>query len=99
MNENENVQNVNETPEESGEQLADLLQIRRDKLSALVEAGKNPFEKVKFDFDTYTVDIKERFEELEGKTVKIAGRIMSRRAPLRDSFQRAGRGSAPPHLS
>ena len=79
MNENENVQNVNETPEESGEQLADLLQIRRDKLSALVEAGKNPFEKVKFDFDTYTVDIKERFEELEGKTVKIAGRIMSRR--------------------
>ena len=79
MNENENVQNVTEAPEEQAEQLADLLQIRRDKLAALVEAGKNPFEKVKFDFDTYTVDIKEKFEELEGKTVKIAGRMMSRR--------------------
>ena len=79
MNENENVQNVVEAPVEETEQLADLLQIRRDKLTALVEAGKNPFEKVKFDFDTYTVDIKEKFEELEGKTVKIAGRMMSRR--------------------
>ena len=79
MNENENVQNVAEAPVEETEQLADLLQIRRDKLAALVEAGKNPFEKVKFDFDTYTVDIKEKFEELEGKTVKIAGRMMSRR--------------------
>ena len=79
MNENENVQNITEAPVEETEQLADLLQIRRDKLAALVEAGKNPFEKVKFDFDTYTVDIKEKFEELEGKTVKIAGRMMSRR--------------------
>ena len=79
MNENEVVQNAVEAPAEEAEQLADLLQIRRDKLAALVEAGKNPFEKVKFDFDTYTVDIKEKFEELEGKTVKIAGRIMSRR--------------------
>ncbi|MBO5109767.1 MAG: lysine--tRNA ligase [Clostridia bacterium] len=79
MNENEVVQNAVEAPSEEAEQLADLLQIRRDKLAALVEAGKNPFEKVKFDFDTYTVDIKEKFEELEGKTVKIAGRIMSRR--------------------
>ena len=79
MNENENVQNITEAPVEETEQLADLLQIRRDKLAALVEAGKNPFEKVKFEFDTYTVDIKDKFEELEGKTVKIAGRMMSRR--------------------
>ncbi|MBQ9121761.1 MAG: lysine--tRNA ligase [Clostridia bacterium] len=79
MNKNEVVQNTVEAPAEEAEQLADLLQIRRDKLAALVEAGKNPFEKVRFDFDTYTADIKDKFEELEGKTVKIAGRIMSRR--------------------
>ena len=66
-----------ETREE--ESLSEVLQIRRDKLSSLVESGKNPFDKVKYDFDSYTADIKENFDELEGKEVKIAGRIMSRR--------------------
>ena len=87
MNENENVQNVVEAPVEETEQLADLLQIRRDKLTALVEAGKNPFEKVKFDFDTYTVDIKEKFEELEGKTVKIAQRYCGQYWPYWQCLQ------------
>lgn len=58
---------------------SEVLQIRRDKLSALVAAGRDPFEKVRFDFDAYTKDIKDNFDEMEGKTVRIAGRMMSRR--------------------
>ena len=60
-------------------ELNSILQIRRDKLSALKESGNDPFEKVRFDFDTYSIDIKDKFDEYEGKDVKIAGRIMSRR--------------------
>ena len=60
-------------------ELNSILQIRRDKLTALKESGNDPFQKVKYDFDTYSVDIKENFEEYEDKDVKIAGRIMSRR--------------------
>ena len=56
-----------------------IFQIRREKLAALVEAGQNPFEKVKYDVDAYSADIKDKFEEYENKTVRIAGRIMSRR--------------------
>ncbi len=73
------IENVELTEEEAAAQLSEILQIRRDKLSALVDAGQNPFEKVKFDFDTYTTQIKDNFEEFENKTVKIAGRMMSRR--------------------
>ncbi len=72
----------NTTPQENeinNEQLSDLLQIRRDKLTALCAAGMNPFEKVKFDFDAYTADIHSKFEEYDGRDVRIAGRIMSRR--------------------
>ncbi len=59
--------------------LNEILRIRRAKLKDLVETGQNPFEKVKFDFDTYSVQIKEDFENYENKDVAIAGRIMSRR--------------------
>ena len=47
------IENVELTEEEAAAQLSEILQIRRDKLTALVDAGQNPFEKVKFDFDTY----------------------------------------------
>ena len=60
-------------------ELNSILQIRRDKLTALKEAGNDPFQKVRFDFDTYSVDIKNNFDEYNEKDVKIAGRIMSRR--------------------
>ena len=56
-----------------------VLQIRRDKLQALKDSDNDPFTKVKFDFDTYSVDIKNNFDEYNEKDVKIAGRIMSRR--------------------
>ncbi len=66
-------------PENEVEDLNEILKIRRAKLRELVDAGQNPFEKVKFDFDTYSTDIKNDFENYENKDVAIAGRIMSRR--------------------
>ena len=70
----------NETTEVVEEEnLVDVFRVRREKLAALCEAGQNPFEKVKYDFDTYTTEIHENFEALENTDVRIAGRIMSRR--------------------
>lgn len=74
------INNINENIViDEEKELNSILQIRRDKLSSLKESGNDPFQKVKYDFDTYSVDIKDKFEEYEGKNVKIAGRIMSRR--------------------
>ena len=74
------INNVNENIVlDEEKELNSILQIRRDKLAALKESGNDPFQNVKYDFDTYSVDIKDRFDEYEGKNVKIAGRIMSRR--------------------
>ncbi len=71
---------ANMTPVEPMEEdLNEILKIRRNKLKELVDAGENPFEKVRFDFDTYSTQIKDNFEEYENKDVAIAGRIMSRR--------------------
>ena len=71
---------MNTTPIENMEEdLNEILKIRRNKLKELVDAGENPFEKVRFDFDTYSTQIKDNFEEYENKDVAIAGRIMSRR--------------------
>ena len=61
------------------ENLSEILQIRRDKLAALVEAGDDPFAITKFDRTAYSADIKANFEALENTDVKLAGRIMARR--------------------
>ena len=74
---NKNNEEMIEVDEEK--ELSAILQIRRDKLQALKDANNDPFTKVKYDFDTYSVDIKNNFEEYNEKDVKIAGRIMSRR--------------------
>ena len=66
--------------------LSELLQVRRDKLAALIAEGKNPYEITKFDFDAYASDIKADFEGFDGKTVKIAGRLMSKRVMGKASF-------------
>ncbi len=68
------------------EDLSEILKVRREKLANLVADGKNPYEKTVYDFDAYAADIKEKFEEYEGKTVKIAGRMMSRRVMGKASF-------------
>ena len=57
----------------------EVVRIRRAKLKDLVESGQDPFQKVRFDFDTYSTQIKDDFENYENKDVVIAGRIMSRR--------------------
>ena len=75
----------------SAQQLSELLQIRRDKLEALREAGKDPFEITKYDVTAYSGDIKASFvDPPEGEestvTVSMAGRIMSKRGMGKASF-------------
>ena len=70
----------NENVLESSEvNVSSEIEIRRAKLENLIETGKNPFEIMKYDVTAYSADIKANFEEWDGKTVSLAGRIMSRR--------------------
>ena len=63
-----------------GEQpLSELLQIRRDKLTALQEAGQDPFAITKYQVTHHSNEIKDGFDSLEGKPVSVAGRLMSKR--------------------
>lgn len=66
--------------------LNEMLMMRRDKLKELDEMGENPFLIEKFDCTHYSNEIKENFEELEEKTVSVAGRIMSRRGHGKVNF-------------
>ena len=66
--------------------LNQILKVRREKLAALQEVGKDPFRHVKYDVTAHSRDIVEGFEELEGKTVSIAGRIMFKRVMGKASF-------------
>ncbi len=77
-----------ETPERelTQEELNELLQVRRDKLKALQEQGRDPFEIVRFDRDRYSREVVEDYDALEGKTVTIAGRMMSKRIMGKASF-------------
>lgn len=68
------------------QELSELLKVRRDKLAALCSEGKNPYEKTSFDFNAYSADIKADFDAHDGKTVRIAGRMMSRRVMGKASF-------------
>lgn len=68
------------------QELSEILQIRRDKLSELQAAGKDPFQITKYDVTHHTSDIKDCFDELEGKCVSIAGRLMSKRVMGKASF-------------
>ena len=63
-----------------------LLKVKREKLANLQEAGKDPFQITKYDVTHHSTDIKNSFEELEGKTVRIAGRVMSKRVMGKASF-------------
>ncbi len=66
--------------------LNEIVKVRHEKLAALKESGNDPFLITKFDFDNDSANIKANFEELEGKTVKIAGRIIARRIMGKASF-------------
>ena len=74
----------NNTPVE--QDLNEIVKVRHEKLAALKESGNDPFKITKFDFDNDSANIKANFQELEGKTVKIAGRIIARRIMGKASF-------------
>ncbi len=67
-------------------ELSELLRLRREKLTALQQAGEDPFRQTRFDWDTTSQQIKDDFDALEGKPVKVAGRLMSKRGMGKVSF-------------
>ncbi len=67
-------------------ELSELLRLRREKLTALQEAGEDPFRQTRFAWDHTSAQIKENFDALEGKAVKVAGRLMSKRGMGKVSF-------------
>ncbi|MEG0590475.1 MAG: lysine--tRNA ligase [Lachnospiraceae bacterium] len=73
--------NVQQEPD-----LNQLRKVRREKIADLQANGKNPFEIMKYEATHHSADIKEQFAELEGKTVSIAGRVMSKRVMGKASF-------------
>ena len=66
--------------------LNQLRKVRREKLADLQENGKNPFLITKYDVTHHSMEIKDNFEEMEGKDVSIAGRVMSKRVMGKASF-------------
>ena len=74
--------NVN-APEQD---LNEIMRLRREKLAALKESGNDPYQVMKYDFDCDSVTIKNDYDAFEGKTVRLAGRIMSRRIMGKASF-------------
>ena len=81
MAENNNVNNA-----ASQQELNELLQIRRDKLKALQEEGRDPFTITRFEVSHHAQDIKDNFDAMEGTVVRIAGRLMSKRGMGKVSF-------------
>ncbi len=65
---------------------SEILRIRREKLAALQQAGRNPFEETVYDVNAYAKDINEKFDEYEGKHVSVAGRILSKRGMGKAGF-------------
>ena len=75
--------NRNDTQQQD---LGELLRIRREKLKALQDEGRDPFQITKFDVTHHTQDIKDSFDAMEGSEVSVAGRLMSKRGMGKVSF-------------
>ena len=75
-----------EKVQEQEQDLSQILKVRRDKLKALQEEGKDPFEQTRFSVSHTTQAIKEHFDEMEGQAVTVAGRLMSKRGMGKVSF-------------
>ena len=78
--------NKQATPQDQEQDLSQVLKVRRDKLAALQKEGKDPFQQTKFTVSHHAQEIKEHFDEMEGQTVTIAGRLMSKRGMGKVSF-------------
>jgi lysyl-tRNA synthetase class 2 len=90
--------NTNQVPQEEPS-LSELLQIRRDKLTELQNSGNDPFTITRYPVTHHSQELKDRFEELEGQHVSVAGRLMSKRGMGKAVFFRlAGRPGAHPAL-
>lgn len=72
--------------EAQNQDINQLLKVRREKLSALQEAGKDPFQITKYDVTHHSQEIRDGFDALEGKKVSVAGRVMSKRVMGKASF-------------
>ncbi len=80
-------ENMQRTAQAAPQQdINELIRVRREKLAQLQADGKDPFQITKYDVTHHSTDIKDNFDELEGKTVRIAGRIMAKRVMGKASF-------------
>ena len=79
-------ENQKETQTLSEEKLSEIRRVRREKLAALQAQGKDPFAITKYDVTHHSEEIRSHFEELEGKAVSMAGRMMSKRVMGKASF-------------
>ena len=79
-------QSENKNRSKPQQDLNSLLQVRRDKLKELQESGNDPFRIMKYDVTHHSTDVTEHFDTLEGQSVSIAGRIMSKRVMGKASF-------------
>ncbi len=79
-------ENVKAQGGESTVNVNELIRVRREKLAELQESGNDPFEITRYDQTHHSADIKADFENLEGKTVSVAGRMMSKRVMGKASF-------------
>ena len=86
MQENQNQTGAELTAEEEQQKLSEVLQIRRDKLEALKNEGKDPFLTTSYTRTAYAQPIVDAFDDYEGREVSIAGRMMSRRIMGKASF-------------
>ena len=86
MAENLENQNTQANAEPTAEELSEVLRVRREKLTALQQAGNDPFAQTRFDRTVYAQQIAEQFDQLEEKPVAVAGRIMSKRSMGKASF-------------
>ena len=75
-----------EKTNEQQQDLSEILRIRREKLSALQQEGRDPFQETKYVVSHHAQEIKDQFEQLEGNQVSVAGRLMSKRGMGKVSF-------------
>ncbi len=73
-------------PNQASQDINQLLKVRREKLANLQAAGKDPFQITSYDVTCHSADIKDHFDEMEGQTVSVAGRIMLKRVMGKASF-------------
>ena len=86
MDQNNNTRPEGAAPEQTQAEYSEIVRVRREKLAALQQAGADPFEQVNYDQANHSTEIINAYDSFEGKTVRIAGRLMSKRIMGKASF-------------